>query len=152
MSNKIKRFHGIPTHQSCKDLSLQEIQRLKGEYRNALPRLHEEACIEGFAIEERFMEAWSNPVDYPDWIVAVRKGTKQEDLCEKTDAVITTQDHIEIRIQIKRKKHIQPELIVKHHKKGIAMVSIQLADRLRAIRHKTIEAIKRLEKWQGQQI
>lgn len=147
--NHVKRFHNIPLHTPTAHFSNAEILRLKQAYKDALPQNKAEACEMGFEMEEKFHKAWSlDWKRYPRWIANVREATEQEDLHEKTDAVITTSRGEMIRVQIKMRKNPPPDLVQSLHEKGIATVSVQLADTPERIRRKTMEAIQRLQSWQ----
>lgn len=151
VSNKVRRFHNIPLHQPLRDLPIEEIRRLKEEYRQALPQIRKQRSEEGFLVEDKFIEAWSDSKFFPEWIMSVRKATIEEDHFKKTDAVIICTDGVEIPIQIKLRKRIQTELLESLYRKGITVLSIQLTDRPRAIRSKTLDAINRFKKWKRRQ-
>lgn len=150
LSLKIRRFHGIPIHERL-NLSEAEIFELKKSYRDALPKIWVEATKKGFLAEDKFQEAWSDPNTFPNWIASVRKATQHEDHFEKTDAVITDIEGKIIRIQIKSCKKLQQELVIKFFKKGIVIMTINPNDKLKAVRNKTLEAIKRFNLWQAKQ-
>ncbi len=93
----------------------------------------------GKQAEEAFFKAWEGR-PLPKWMVAVARPTREEDLFEKTDAVIVAIDRPPIRVQVKS-FYPQKTLIQECHEAGVALVWVCASDSEQRIRGKTHKAI-----------
>ena len=121
---KARIFYDTPTKQ--------ERVVLKKETR---PNGGIEGYKKGKKAEEQFFQAWRFGVG-----ISIRRATKEEDLFERTDAILTMKNADEFKIQIKSFP-TSPKAFTKFLNEGIVLLSILPDESPKTIRKNTINAL-----------
>ncbi|HEY9480782.1 MAG TPA: hypothetical protein VIR98_00945 [Candidatus Paceibacterota bacterium] len=97
----------------------------------------------GKAREERFIEAWTNPPNPPDWFADVRKASKEEDF-SGVDAFFICKDQTEIPVQIKGTYAGIEDYLRAHpiSEKNVVLLQIQAIMSLEEIRLLSLFALR----------
>lgn len=105
----------------------------------------------GLNAEKQFLAAWADKSLYHRAIKSVRQATKEEDLREKTDAVVTLTNEDVFRIQIKCRRNFRSRGINALRQLNIILLNVLPEHTDETIRNNTIQALREFVAYKSSQ-
>lgn len=99
--------------------------------------------------EENFFKAWEGVKDIPEWIVSIERPTLEEDIKQKTDAVIVYIKGSTLKIQIKSYPLNYDECL-QLMEYGVIPLSVLQNHKYKTIRFFTLAAIEKFKQYNEQ--